>query len=438
MKLAHPRAIVRTLPLLAAAAMLWSAPAQAVAPVQYRVLHTFCENISTCADGFEPGGDQLVLDAGGDLFGTTSSGGRYDAGTLYELSPKHGGAKYFKHVLKAFCWPERCGTGSHPASGVIMDTAGNLYGTTPANGDSTCGVVYEAIVSGGKAKMKVLHNFASTGGDGCAPSFTALDYQGKETGQLYDGISPLYGLTRQGGANGHGALYELAPPKPGRKAWQETILVSFCGLEFCTDSDSPQSNLVMDGAGDFFTTTSNGRILRIVPDSGGYVSTLAYRSHTNENYTTLRVEADGTLVGVASGGGTTNNGTLFTLTPDPVNGYQYTLLHDFCATDCLDGQIPVSVTVDSSGNIFGVTEGGGAGTSPPGAPFAGGGVIFRYTTGGSYSVLHSFCLETDCTDGGLPSSGLTLDGNGNLFGTTDFGGAPFSAGAGVAYELSQF
>lgn len=436
-KTPNHRAIVGAFSALAIAATIFlcGGQAQAVAPVQYRVLHTFCEN-GNCADGASPEAEQLVRDAGGDLFGTTTEGGRYDAGTLYELSPKHGGARYFRHVLSAFCFPGKCGTGSHPDSGVIMDTAGNLYGTTPANADSTCGVVFEAIVSGDKAKMKVLHNFASTGGDGCAPAFTALDYQGKETGQLYDGISPLYGLTRQGGANGHGVLYELTPPKPGRKAWQETILLSFCGLAFCADSDSPQSNLVMDTAGDFFTATSNGRILRIVPDSGGYDGTLAYRSHTNENYTTLRIEADGTLVGVASGGGTTSNGTLFTLTPDPVNGYQYTLLHDFCATDCLDGQDPASVTVDSSGNIFGVTEGGGAGTAPPGAPFAGGGVIFQYTTGGSYSVLHSFCVETDCTDGGLPSSGVTLDGNGNLFGTTAFGGEPFSAG--VAYELSLF
>jgi hypothetical protein len=437
MKLAHRRAIVRTLPLLAAAAMLWSASAQAVAPVQYRVLHAFCENISTCADGFQPGGEQLVRDAGSDLFGTASGGGRYQAGTLYDLTPKHGGARYFRHVLSAFCFPGKCGSGSHPNSGVIMDSAGNLYGTTPANSDSACGVAYEAVISGDKAQMKALHNFVGSKGDGCGPTFAALTYQGKDTGQLYDGTSPLYGLTGQGGANGHGALFELIPPKPGRKAWQENILASFCGLPSCADSDAPQGNLVMDAAGDFFTTTSNGRILEIVPDSGAFIVTLAYRSNTSENYGWLQIEADGTLIGVAGSGGATSNGTLFKLVFDPINGYQYTLLHDFCAaSNCTDGGMPGAVTLDSSGNIFGIAQ-GGANPAPNGSPL-GAGVIFEYSSGGNYSVLHNFCAQADCTDGGVPSSGLTTDGNGNFFGTTAFGGVPFSTGAGSVYELSLF
>jgi uncharacterized repeat protein (TIGR03803 family) len=423
--------------LAAATAALWSAPAQAGALLSYRVLHTICAKDFSCPDGAGPSGEQLVRDAGGDLFGTTAGGGRNQKGTLYKLISVRGGARYYEHVLRSFCFPGKCGTGSQPSSGVIMDTAGNLYGTTPANGESACGVVFESIISGDTAGMKPLHTFGAPN-DGCNPSsIGALEYQGKDTGQLYDGTSPLYGLTLQGGANGHGALYELTPPKPGHKNWGETILVSFCGLAFCTDSDTPQSNLVMDAAGDLFFATTHNKIMKVVPDIGGYIMTLAYRSHSSENYAALSIETDGTVIGLAGSGGTTSFGTLFKLTFDPVNGYEYTLLHDFCPTDCSDGAFPAAVTTDSSGNIFGVTNGGGTGTDPYGTS-NGAGVIFEYSTGGNYSVLHSFCVETDCTDGGLPSSGLTLDGNGNLFGVTFAGGVPSFGGAGVVYELSTF
>jgi hypothetical protein len=73
--------------------------------------------------------------------------------------------------------------------------------------------------------------------------------------------------------------------------------------------------------------------------------------------------------------------------------------------------------------------------APNGSPL-GAGIIFEFSNGGNYSVLHNFCAQVNCTDGGVPSSALTTDGNGNFFGTTAFGGVPFSTGAGVVYELS--
>src|SRR6185312_9811473 len=92
------RAIGRALPALAAiaaaAAMLWSAPAQAGAVLSYRVLHEFCKG--SCSDGSFAAGDQLVRDVSGRLYGTTTIDGRYDAGVIYEVFPKHDGAKYFK------------------------------------------------------------------------------------------------------------------------------------------------------------------------------------------------------------------------------------------------------------------------------------------------------------------------------------------------------
>ena len=432
-------AISCTATLLAAAmALLWSASAQAAPAISYRVIHAFCQTIS-CGDGELPAGQALALDPDGNLYGTTPVGGRYGNGTIYQLFPKHGGARYFKHVLKAFCQDTPCPTGGAPSSGVIRDTAGNLYGTTPANSETICGTIYEAVPSGGKTELKVLHRFDSSGGDGCDPNFGTLEYQGKDTGQPYDGTSPLFGAADKGGAYGHGAIYQLSPPKPGRKAWQETILYSFCASTGCPDGQAPSSNLVMDASGDLYGATLDGKVFECRPNGGFFICSTIWLTTSGEEYGQLAIKSDGTLIGVAPSGGP-HNGTLYSLTPDGSGGFNYALLHDFCAGggSCSDGVVPGTVLIDATGNIFGVTAGGGANAAPSGSPFPGGGVLFEYSSGGTYSVLHNFCSETNCTDGGTPDEGLVRDGNGNFFGTTALGGPVDHNpnGLGVAYELS--
>jgi len=432
-------AIIRAVPALAAASaiFLWCGQAQAGPAPSYRVLHTFCARGFTCPEGANPASDQLVRDAGGDLFGTAESGGQSGDGTIYELVPKHGGARYFKKVLRTFCVTSKCSTGGHPFSGVIKDTAGNLYGTTPS-GLSACGTVYEAVLSGGKYTMKLLHAFASAGGDGCNPTGGALGYHGKDSGQLYDGTSPLFGITNAGGANGRGAVFELVPPKPGRKPWTEAVIYSYCQITGCADGHDPVGNVVMDSSDDLYVTAAEaaaGLIFELAPDgSGGFIKEPVYASATQEVFGILRITSDGTLYGVANSGGPTGSGTLFKLVPDVGGAFDYTDLHDFCAaSDCTDGANPFSITIDQGGDIFGVA-GGGPNAAPDGSP-SGAGVLFRYSTGGNYSVLHNFCAEANCADGGEPSSGLTTDGNGDVFGVTFYGGVDFSTGAGVVYEL---
>jgi len=444
---------------IAAAMMAASAPAGAVAAPAYRVLHQFCK--SSCSDGSFPAGDQLVLDASGKLTGTTSDGGRYNSGAIYQVFPKHDGAKYYKKVLKPFCYGS-CAAGGNTQAGVIMDTAGNLYGTTP-NGETGCGVVYEAVLSGGKYTLKVLHAFEPTGGDACSPTVGALAYHGREAGQLYDGTSPLFGVTLEGGANSRGAVYELDPPKPGRKAWREKVIYSYCQITGCGDGHDPSGNVVMDGAGNLYTAASEAagsRVFELIPDgSGGYAAGPIYKSTTHELIVFLRITADGTLYGVADTGGPTNHGTLFKLAPAGGGGFDYTDLHDFCAGGgiCVDGDLPDGLFVDPDGNIWGTTFGGGANPAPPGSPFSGAGTIFEYTSGGSFATLHNFCAEPDCADGGTPTSGLVTDGAGNFFGVASLGGEPLSTpkngpmfaplnrkaplppppgGGGVLYEIS--
>jgi uncharacterized repeat protein (TIGR03803 family) len=409
---------------LSLAAASWSAQAQAGAAASYRVLHSFCVN-ANCADGKDLVGDQLIRDAGGDLFGTAKFGGRFGNGTLYELQPKHGGAKYRRTVLKAFCDPATpCAAGEKPDAGVVIDTAGNLYGTT-TQGGLGCGAVYEAVTSGAKTELKALHTFANDGSEGCVgANGGSLDYQGKETGARYDSVSPLYGMTTGGGANDAGTIYELIPPAPGHGRWTVKVLYSLSD----GGGNTGIGNLAMDASGDLFGA-GYGVIFELTPNgSGGFNYNLLYTSNSGEAYGSLTLAADGTLIGTSLFGGPNNNsGSLFKLAPVAGGGYQYTLLYGFClAVNCTDGRNPAgAVMIDAGGNIFGTTEGGGMNN--------GHGVIFEYTSGGTYTVLHDFCALANCTDGATGIGGLITDGNGHFYGMTANGGAGVG---GVVFELS--
>lgn len=203
----------------------------------------------------EPSG--LVMDAGGNLYGMTVGGGAYEAGVAYELSPQSSGEWTFK-LLHAFGahgdggWPNQpmvfdatgnlygtttsggCATcgyldsgivfeltpgsdgtwtekilhdfgkipkdGSYPNAGVILDRAGNLYGTTYSGGSEGLGIAYELTSSGGGWTEKILHNFGS-GSDGGSPSSTLV----------FDSSGNLYGTTVRGGAYGSGTVFKITP-----------------------------------------------------------------------------------------------------------------------------------------------------------------------------------------------------------------------------------
>jgi hypothetical protein len=411
------------------AAGLWSVQANAGSVVSYRVLHAFCKT-ATCNDGTLPA-SAPTIDANGNLFGVTAAGGRFGGGVLYELFPKHGGALYFKHVLKMFCDPETdCDSGGEPQAPPIMDALGNLYGTTSSYIQSTCGAVY---MKSARTQLYVLHVFQGT--DGCHAGPGSLVYQGSASGQAYDGVSPLYGMTVDGGSNSSGTVYELTPPKPGRKKWSERVIYSFCHISDCADGVHPGGNLVMDASGNLFGGTADGLIFALSPNgSGGFDYHAIHVSATGESYTGLVLASDGTtLFGVASkGGGSPAAGTLFRF----ASGSQYTLLHTFCSGGgtCVDGNGPTDIVLDSQGNIFGMTASGGANPAPPGVPATGAGTVFEYTHAGSFLTLYNFCAQANCADGGNPVGGLTMN-NGALYGTTGFGGSTANSTAGVAFEL---
>jgi uncharacterized repeat protein (TIGR03803 family) len=197
----------------------------------------FLHNFSHNGDGTYPRAN-LISDTSGNLYGVTIGGGVYDDGTVFELTRGEDGA-WAEKILHSF----NATDGSDPSASLILDAAGNLYGTTFYGGSYRSGVVFELISDGGGHwTEKVLHSFSNT--DGANPS----------AGLIFDGAGNLYGTTPIGGANGQGTVFELMPGASG--GWREKILHNFASSG--TDGHNPWTALLFDASGNLYGTTSKG------------------------------------------------------------------------------------------------------------------------------------------------------------------------------------
>src|ERR1051326_994915 len=179
-------------------------------------------------DGSTPVAD-LVMDKAGNLYGTTQWGGSQGFGTVFELSPGQGGT-WTENVLYSFCGNNGCTAGSEPMAGLVLDSNGNLYGTTYTGGrpgcpelTTGCGVVFELSPParpGDAWTESVLYTFCSDDeGNRCLDG-------GRPVAKLaFDAAGNLYGTTSDGGAQDYGAAFELSP---GPSGWPEQVLYSFC------------------------------------------------------------------------------------------------------------------------------------------------------------------------------------------------------------------
>ncbi|HXM22466.1 MAG TPA: choice-of-anchor tandem repeat GloVer-containing protein [Terriglobales bacterium] len=334
---------------------------------------------------------------------------------------------------------ESSGTGgSALTGGLIVDQSGNLYGTAAFGGTYSQGTVFKLTPgSNGGWAIKVLHSFTG-GADGGIP-LAAL---------ILDQVGNLYGTARQGGNNGAGVVFKLAPNQDG--SWTESILYSFTGG---ADGAVPFAGLIFDQAGNLYGTTvegggstnsacSNGcgTVFKLTAKSDGswtesvlhsFCLLDACRDGATPFIAGLIFDQTGNLYGTTEHGGNLSQcngngcGVVFQLTPNADGSWTENILHRFSSINSYWGVFPLdSLIFDGSGNLYGTAEFGGA---------AGGGVVFQLTPNADGSwrekVLHSFTGR----DGSVPYASLIFDHSGNLYGTTFEGGA---GGAGVVFKLT--
>jgi uncharacterized repeat protein (TIGR03803 family) len=186
----------------------------------------------------------LILDGTGNLYGTTAFGGVYGRGAVFELSPA-GGGEWTETLLHSF--DDVSKEGGEPYASLILDGAGDLYGTTLYGGAYNSGAVFELMpAGGGNWTETVLHSFNKNGPDGHYPN----------AGLIFDAAGNLYGTTTDGGASNDGIVFELTPAGGG--VWTETALYIFKQRRNGKDGIFPYSGLVFDTVGNLYGTTYQG------------------------------------------------------------------------------------------------------------------------------------------------------------------------------------
>jgi uncharacterized repeat protein (TIGR03803 family) len=352
----------------------------------YTVLHAFTGG----SDGGNPIAG-VILDSAGNLYGTGAAGGASGSGVIYKVDPS--GQETVLYNL--------AGT---PQAGVIRDAAGNLYGTTTDGGARHMGSVYKLDTSG---QMKVLHSF-STGSGGNFPY----------AGVIGDGEGNLYGATSRGGAADAGVVYQLD------SSGQETVLYSFTDQ---ADGGSPYAGVIRDSAGNLYGTTNAGGaagygVVYKVDTAGQETVVYSFTGGADGGMPNAGVIRDaagnlyGTTTAGGAGSGSSGSGVVYTVSP----AGQETVLYTFAGGT--DGSIPeAGVIRDAAGNLYGTTLKGGA--------TGGWGTVFKVDTAGQETVLYRF---PTAADGGCPVAGLTSGPSGSFYGTTFSGG---SSNAGVVFKL---
>jgi uncharacterized repeat protein (TIGR03803 family) len=303
----------------------------------------------------------LVQDAQGNLYGTTAGGGYYGTGNVFKLDTSGN-----ETMLYSFNYPGT-GDGETPEAGLVLDAQGNLYGTTYQGGANFRGTVFKLDTSGNET---LLYSFTGTGGDGAYPyAGLVLDAQGN-----------LYGTTYYGGlgncndkvAVGCGVVFKLDT------SGNETVLYSFTGTG--GDGKYPYAGLVLDAQGNLYGTT--------------------YQGGANFGGTVFKLDTTG----------------------------KETVLYSFGSTRG-DGVGPgAGLVLDAQGNLYGTTfQGGGTGCMGSGC-----GTVFKVDASGKETVLYSFTGTGG--DGENPVAVLVRDAQGNLYGTTEYGGASY---VGTVFELQR-
>jgi uncharacterized repeat protein (TIGR03803 family) len=373
------------------------------------ILYNFC-SLTGCADGSYPHAG-LVMDASGNLYGATATGGAYFQGTVFKLTPDG-----TETVLHSF--GSSSTDGLQPYLGaLVMDSEGNLYGTTTLGGVYFNGTVYKVTPGG---EETILYSFCATGGISCTDGWFPAG------GVILDKAGNLYGTTSRGGSTGAGVVFKLSP------SGTETVLYNFTGG---SDGGGPEAGVVIDGEGNLYGTTFQGGfihgckgigcgvVFKLAPDGTETVlHSFGSANDGSEPWAGVILAKNGDLYGTTYSGGANLYGTVFRVSPSGTER----ILYSFKA-GADDGGLPWGpVIIDSAGNLYGTTYIGGSDSNA--------GTVYEISSTGTESLLHSFSETSE--DGYLPIGGLLLDSAGNLYGTTSQGGSSSSSYAGTVFKVT--
>ncbi|HEX4159802.1 MAG TPA: choice-of-anchor tandem repeat GloVer-containing protein [Rhizomicrobium sp.] len=353
------------------------------------------------SDGADPASAPM-FDKAGNLYGTTYQGGTYGLGTVWKLTPSG---------TETVVWSFGGGTdGSGPVSSLVMDKAGNLYGTTYQGGAYSLGTVFKITPSGGEA---VLWSFGN-GEDGANPSPPWL---------VPDKEGNFFGTTLYGGAYNLGTVFKITP------SGAETVLWNFGSG---TDGSLPEGLMLAKNGNLYGTSFSGGDILpyggtiwELTPSGTETVlhSFNPYHSKDGDDPNDAPVmDKKGNLYGTChSGDNGSAGGAVWRLTP----AGKEKVLWQFNGNG-IDGYNPYAgVVMDRKGNLYGVNHGGNPtdGTQ--------GGTVWELTRSRTLTILHTFAENG--ADGYGPVAAMVMDSQGNLYGTTTEGGA---YGNGAVFEVT--
>jgi uncharacterized repeat protein (TIGR03803 family) len=320
----------------------------------------------------------MVIDSHGDLFGTTEDGGAYGGGTVFEVAA---GTNTITAVASF-----SSSTGNQPMGQLMIDPAGNLYGTTYYGGANNVGTVFE-VVAGSNTITKIA-DFSLTVGTN------------PTSGLIEDSSGNLYGTAQNGGADNEGTIFKIASG-----SHTITVLASFNG----TNGNEPLGGVVMDSSGNLYGTTGydgQGNIWKLARGSST-ITTLASFNFTDGAVpsASMVMDSSGNLYGTTAGGmspvfelaaGTTTITSLYEVTGEVSTG---------------------QLLMDSSGNLFFTT-------------YTGYGSVFEITAG-SHSVLK--LADLNIPNGYEPQAGVVMDSSGNLYGVAYYGG---SNNEGTVFEVT--
>lgn len=361
--------------------------------MQFSRLATFTAN---GVDGLYPVPDALAMDSNGNLYGATSSGGRFGWGAVFGLTRNADGSYAPATTLYSFTEKD----GYYPYGALAIDNAGNLFGIMVCGGSAGAGTIYKLARNpdGSYTSATTLHEF-TTGIAGGVPM----------GGLIVDAAGNLFGTASYFGANNQGTVFELVRKADGDYLPAITLHAFTGGA----DGGGPSGPLTIDSAGNLFGISGGGShgkgvVFKLARKAdGSYAPAIAAYSFTGgadgsaNPYWGLVIDSTGNLFGAAESG--TNKGIVFKLARNADGSYSSTTLHSL-STDGVVNYPLASLLLDSAGNLFGKTDAGSYGHSS----------IFQFVRNadGSYApltTLYSF-------SSGRPSA-LVLDSAGNLFGT---------------------